>query len=191
MILTIFYFLSNMGNHRPSYSYFFVDYPLFFLRNLDFHVSESFISLLTNGVGRGLQTVVTFIPVIFFLFFYLSILESSGYLSRAEFLIDNAMRRMGLPGKAFIPMVLGFGCSVPAIMATRRLSGANERIVAGMMSPFMSCGARLPAYTIFATAFFYTNASYMVILLYFIGVLAAIATGVLLKNVISLDPNNI
>lgn len=166
-------------------SYFLVDYSGFLLNGIN--APPFLIDLLCNGVGRGLQTVITFVPVILSLFFYLSLLESSGYLSRAEFLIDAVMRRIGLPGKAFIPMILGFGCSVPAIMATRRLSGSNERIIVGMMSPFMSCGARLPTYTMFATAFFYEHASYMVMSLYLVGILAAIGTGLLLKNIIYLD----
>ena len=166
-------------------SYFLVDYSGFLLNSIN---APPFLTdLICNGVGRGLQTVITFVPVILSLFFYLSLLESSGYLSRAEFLIDAVMRRIGLPGKAFIPMILGFGCSVPAIMATRRLSGSNERIIVGMMSPFMSCGARLPTYTMFATAFFYEHASYMVMSLYLVGILAAIGTGLLLKNIIYLD----
>lgn len=139
--------------------------------------------ILANGVGGGLQTVATFIPVVFFLFFFLAILESSGYMARAAFVMDRLMRALGLPGKAFVPLLVGFGCNVPAIMATRTMDRASDRIITIMMAPFMSCGARLPVYVLFATAFFPTNGQNLVFALYLIGILAAIVTGLLLKKV--------
>lgn len=139
--------------------------------------------ILANGVGGGLQTVATFIPVVFFLFFFLAILEASGYMARAAFVMDRLMRALGLPGKAFVPLLVGFGCNVPAIMATRTMDRASDRIITIMMAPFMSCGARLPVYVLFATAFFPTNGQNLVFALYVIGILAAIVTGLLLKKV--------
>ena len=140
------------------------------------------VVFVANGIGGGLQTVSTFIPVIFFLFLFLSILEESGYMARAAFLMDRLMRSLGLPGKAFVPLLTGFGCTVPAIMGTRTLERSNDRIVAVMMAPFMSCGARLPVYVLFATAFFPSNGQNLVFGLYLMGIVAAIVTAFLLKR---------
>lgn len=140
------------------------------------------VTIVAGGVGQGVQTVATFIPVIAALFLALSVLEGSGYMARAAFVVDGLMRRIGLPGKAFVPMIVGFGCSVPAIMATRTLGSERERIVTGMMAPFMSCGARLPVYALFAAAFFPESGQNLVFLLYIIGVLAAVGTGLLLRS---------
>ena len=96
--------------------------------------------MLADGVGAGLQTVATFIPVVGCLFLFLAVLESSGYLARAAFVVDALMRRLGLPGKAFVPMLMGFGCTVPAVMATRTLGSERERLMTSAMAPFMSCG---------------------------------------------------
>ena len=136
---------------------------------------------LANGIGAGLQTVSTFIPVIFFLYLFLAVLEDSGYMARAAFVVDRMMRAIGLPGKAFVPLIVGFGCNVPAIMAARTMDRASDRIITVLMAPFMSCGARLPVYVLFATAFFPTNGQNLVFGLYIIGILAAILTGFLLK----------
>jgi ferrous iron transport protein B len=140
------------------------------------------VTIIAGGVGQGIQTVATFIPGIAALFLALSVLEGSGYMARAAFVVDGLMRRIGLPGKAFVPMIVGFGCSVPAIMATRTLGSERERIVTGMMAPFMSCGARLPVYALFAAAFFPESGQNLVFLLYIIGVLAAVGTGLLLRS---------
>ena len=137
---------------------------------------------LANGVGGGLQTVSTFIPVVFFLYLFLAVLEDSGYMARAAFVMDRLMRALGLPGKAFVPLIVGFGCNVPAIMATRTMDRASDRIITVMMAPFMSCGARLPVYVLFATAFFPTNGQNLVFALYLIGIGAAVLTGFLLKK---------
>ena len=139
---------------------------------------------LANGVGGGLQTVSTFIPVVFFLYLFLAVLEDSGYMARAAFVMDRLMRALGLPGKAFVPLIVGFGCNVPAIMATRTMDRASDRIITVMMAPFMSCGARLPVYVLFATAFFPTNGQNLVFALYVIGIAAAVLTGFLLKNTV-------
>ena len=143
---------------------------------------EWLIVLLANGAGGGLQVVATFIPVIAFLFLFLSFLEDSGYMSRAAFVMDRFLRAIGLPGKSFVPMLVGFGCTVPAVMATRTLEEERERKLTIAMTPFMSCGARLPVYVLFAAAFFATWAQPMVFLLYLLGIVAAVITGVVLKR---------
>ncbi len=121
---------------------------------LDGHLPVWLVTILADGIGGGIQTVATFIPVIACLYLFLAVLESSGYMSRAAFVLDKVMQKIGLPGKAFVPLVLGFGCNVPAIMATRTLDQERERKLAASMAPFMSCGARLPVYALFAAAFF-------------------------------------
>lgn len=143
---------------------------------------EWIITVVANGLGGGIQTVATFIPVIFMMFFMLSLLEDSGYMARAAFVMDRFMRLLGLPGKAFVPLLVGFGCTVPAIMGARTLESKKDRYMTIFMSPFMSCGARLPVYAIFAAAFFPSNGSNIVFALYIIGVVFAIFTGLLLKK---------
>ncbi len=145
---------------------------------------EWLISLLSDGFGSGIQTVATFIPVIGFLYMFLAALEASGYLARAAFVVDRLMRYLGLPGKAFVPMLMGFGCSVPAFMATRTLNSERERMLTNAMAPFMSCGARLPVYALFAVAFFPESGQNVVFALYLLGILAAVFTGLVLRNTI-------
>ncbi|MGI9276971.1 MAG: Fe(2+) transporter permease subunit FeoB [Endozoicomonas sp.] len=140
------------------------------------------VALLAQGVGAGIQTVSTFIPVIAALFLFLSILEDSGYMARAAFVMDRLMRSLGLPGKAFVPMLVGFGCNVPAIMATRTLDNQKDRMLTIAMAPFMSCGARLPVYALFAAAFFPGKGQNVVFVLYLVGILAAVFTGLVLKR---------
>lgn len=138
--------------------------------------------IVANGIGGGIQTVSTFIPVIGCLYLFLSFLEDSGYMARAAFVMDRFMRAIGLPGKAFVPLIVGFGCNVPAVMATRTMENKLDRIVTVMMAPFMSCGARLPVYVLFATAFFPHNGQNLVFSLYLIGIAAAVFTGFLLRK---------
>jgi ferrous iron transport protein B len=138
--------------------------------------------LLAKGIGGGLQTVATFIPVIGFLYLFLSVLEDSGYMARAAFVMDRFMRWVGLPGKSFVPLIVGFGCNVPAIMATRTLEHRRDRLMTIAMAPFMSCGARLPVYVLFAAAFFPAGAQNVVFGLYLIGIAVAVLTGLMLKN---------
>ncbi|HHE38559.1 MAG TPA: Fe(2+) transporter permease subunit FeoB [Candidatus Cloacimonetes bacterium] len=140
------------------------------------------ITLLADGIGGGIQAVSTFIPPIFFMFFSLSILEDSGYMSRAAFVMDRFMRLIGLPGKAFIPMLVGFGCNVPAIMATRTLDKRKDRILTILINPFMSCGARLPVYVLFASVFFPENGGMVIFSIYMIGIILAILSGLLFKK---------
>jgi ferrous iron transport protein B len=138
--------------------------------------------ILANGSGGGIQVVATFIPVIAALYLFLSAIEDSGYMARAAFVMDRFMRSIGLPGKAFVPLIVGFGCNVPAIMATRTLENERERKLTILMNPFMSCGARLPVYALFAAAFFPTNGQNLVFALYLIGIIVAILTGLVMKK---------
>ena len=142
------------------------------------------VALLANGIGTGIQTVSTFIPVIFFMFLCLSFLEDSGYMSRAAFVADRFMRFLGLPGKAFVPMIVGFGCSVPALMGTRTLENKRERFLTLFLVPFMSCGARLPVYALFGAAFFGESAGTLVFGIYLTGIVIALIYGLLLRHTI-------
>ncbi|ROV61577.1 Fe(2+) transporter permease subunit FeoB [Vibrio ponticus] len=149
---------------------------------LDDHLPVWLATLIADGIGGGIQTVATFIPVIACLYLFLAVLESSGYMSRAAFVLDKVMQKIGLPGKAFVPLVLGFGCNVPSIMATRTLDQERERKLAASMAPFMSCGARLPVYALFAAAFFPESGQNVVFALYLLGIVAAVFTGLVLKH---------
>jgi ferrous iron transport protein B len=137
--------------------------------------------LLAEGLGGGLRVVATFIPIIGFLYIFLSALEDSGYMARAAFVMDRFMRAIGLPGKSFVPLLVGFGCNVPAIMATRTLENHRDRILTILMAPFMSCGARLPVYALFAAAFFPVGGQNVVFGLYLIGIAVAVLTGFVMK----------
>ena len=138
---------------------------------------EWLVVLLADGLGSGIQLVATFIPVIGFLFLCLSILEDSGYMSRAAFVVDRLMSKLGLPGNAFVPLIVGFGCNVPSVMAARTLGRDSDRLLTIAMAPFMSCGARLTVYALFAAAFFPNNGQNIVFLLYLLGIGMAVLTG--------------
>ncbi len=186
MMYLLFMFAINVGSAFIDFfdilsGTLFVSYPLYFLEPLGL---PQWILTIVEGVGSGIQTVATFIPVIACLFIGLSLLESSGYLARAAFVVDSLMQKIGLPGKAFVPLIVGFGCTVPAVMSARVLDSERERITTIMMSPFMSCGARLPVYALFAAAFFPESGQNLVFLLYLIGIAAAIFTGFLLKKTV-------
>ena len=139
------------------------------------------IGIVASGIGGGIQTMATFIPPIGFMFLALAVLEGSGYMARAAFVMDRFMRMLGLPGKSFVPLLVGFGCNVPAIMATRTLENQRDRTLTIMMNPFMSCGARLPVYALFAAAFFPVGGQNVVFLLYLAGIGFAVLTGLILK----------
>jgi ferrous iron transport protein B len=147
-------------------------------------IPEWAVSLLADGLGGGIQTVATFIPPITLIFLSLSVLEDSGYMSRASFIMDRFMRRIGLPGKAFIPMLVGFGCNVPGILATRTLESRRDRILSIMINPFISCGARLPVYALFTAAFFREQAAVILFGLYLTGIIAAVLTALLFGRTI-------
>ena len=143
---------------------------------------EWLVTILANGVGGGVQVVSTFIPIIASLYLFLSVLEDTGYLARGAFVMDRFMQSIGLPGKSFIPLMVGLGCTVPAIYATRSLEYQKDRIMTVMMSPFISCGARLPVYILFAAAFFPSSAQNLVFAIYMIGIIVAVLTGLMLKH---------
>lgn len=143
---------------------------------------EWLASLIVDGIVGGLGGVLTFVPLMIFLYFFLAILEESGYMSRVAFIMDRIMRKIGLNGKSFVPMVVGFGCTVPAIYATRTLEDESSRKMTAAMSPFMSCGARLPVYGLFTAAFFGAKGGIIVVSLYLLGIVIAILVGLVLKN---------
>lgn len=153
------------------------------------HLPDWSRTIVADGIGGGIQLVGTFIPVIGFLYLCLSILEDSGYMSRAAFVIDRLMGRIGLPGNAFVPLIVGFGCNVPSVMASRSLSREQDRLLTIAMAPFMSCGARLTVYALFAAAFFRENSAVVVFFLYLFGLVAAVFTGWLFRK--TLFPGNI
>ncbi|AKB29457.1 Ferrous iron transport protein B [Methanosarcina siciliae T4/M] len=141
-------------------------------------------SLLGDGIIAGVGSVILFVPNIFILFFLLALLEDSGYLARAAFIMDRLMYSMGLQGKSFIPMLMGFGCSVPAIMATRTLEDEKDRLITMMVTPFMSCGARMPVYVLLAGTFFGKQAGSVIFGLYVLGIIVAILSAKLFRSVI-------
>ena len=146
------------------------------------HTPELIITLLADGVGGGVTLVLTFIPVIAFLYFGLSLLEDSGYISRAAFVVDRLMAKLGLPGNAFVPLIVGFGCNVPSVMATRSLGRESDRLMTIAMAPFMSCGARLTVYALFAAAFFPEQGQNIVFALYILGIAMAVLTGYIFRK---------
>jgi len=153
-----------------------------FLKNLLSGTAPWFSSLLIDGVVGGVGSVIVFLPVILALFFGISILEDSGYMARAALMMDRVMRKIGLSGKAFIPLIISFGCSVPGIMSARTLESERDRKLTALLAPLMSCNARLPVYAAFISAFFPQHPVSVIISLYFIGILTAFVIGILFKN---------
>lgn len=141
-------------------------------------------SLVIDGVFAGVGSVLSFLPIIVTLFFFLSMLEDSGYMARVAFVMDKLLRRIGLSGRSFVPMLIGFGCSVPAIMATRTLSSDRDRKMTILLTPFMSCSAKLPIYAVFTAAFFPRHGALVMILLYVMGMAIGILAGLLLKSTV-------
>lgn len=185
MMYLMFLFAINIGGVFQDFfdistDTIFVQGTAWLLQQL--HMPHWLIALFANGVGKGINTTLTFIPVIAAMFFFLSLLETSGYMARAAFVVDKIMRALGLPGKAFVPMIVGFGCNVPAIMAARTLDSEQDRLLTVLMSPFMSCSARLAIYAIFVAAFFPHGGQNIVFSLYLIGIMMAVLTGLLLRK---------
>lgn len=141
-------------------------------------------SLVIDGVFAGVGSVLSFLPVIMILFFFLSILEDTGYMARVAFVMDKPLRRLGLSGRSFVPMLIGFGCSVPAIMSTRTLPSERDRKMTIFLTPFMSCSAKLPIYALFTAAFFSKYAALVMIGLYLIGILVGIVFALILKHTV-------
>jgi ferrous iron transport protein B len=138
--------------------------------------------MLTDGVISGVGSVLVFLPNIMILYLFISLLEDSGYLARAAFIMDKVMHKIGLHGKSFIPLLTGFGCGVPAIMATRTLENPKDRIITMLAIPFMSCSARLPVYLLFVSAFFEKHQALILLSIYLIGIFMAILTALILKK---------
>lgn len=141
-------------------------------------------SLLADGLLLGVGAVLAFVPVLLCLYVALAVLEHSGYLARGAHVMDGAMRLAGLPGRAFLPMMLGFGCSVPALLALRSLERKRDRVLAGLLVPFMSCGARLPVYVLMATAFFVGHRTLVVFSMYVLGLVVAVSLGTIVGRTV-------
>lgn len=139
-------------------------------------------SLIIDGVFAGVGSVVSFLPIIVVMFFFLSILEDTGYMARVAFVMDKLLRKIGLSGRSFVPMLIGFGCTVPAVMATRTLPSSRDRRMTILLTPFMSCSAKIPIYAVFAAAFFPNYAALVMGLLYFGGMLIGVLVALLMKK---------
>ena len=189
----MFMFSINLGSAFIDFfdgvgAVLFVEAPRRFFTWL--HFPDWLTALLADGVGGGVQLVGTFIPVIGALFLALSFIEDSGYMGRIAFIIDRLLRRLGLPGKAFVPLIVGFGCNVPAVMATRTLDREPDRILTTIMAPYMSCGARLTVYALFAAAFFPSGGQNVVFALYLIGIVAAVLTALAVRRFLLHGPRS-
>ncbi|THD39908.1 Fe(2+) transporter permease subunit FeoB, partial [Enterobacteriaceae bacterium ML5] len=148
------------------------------------HFPQWLTIFLAQGIGGGINTVLPLVPQIGMMYLFLSFLEDSGYMARAAFVMDRLMQALGLPGKSFVPLIVGFGCNVPSIMGARTLDAPRERLITVMMAPFMSCGARLAIFAVFSAAFFGQDGASIVFSLYLLGIVVAILTGLLLKYTI-------
>ena len=147
-------------------------------------VNEVVQSLILDGVYAGVGTVASFVPVIVVLFFFLSMLEDTGYMARIAFVVDKLLRKLGLSGRSIVPLLMGFGCSVPAVMASRTLPSVRDRRLTVMLTPFMSCTAKLPIYAFFCAAFFPDKAAWVMCGLYLLGILVGIVTAMVLKRTV-------
>ncbi|HBC0473617.1 TPA: Fe(2+) transporter permease subunit FeoB, partial [Escherichia coli] len=148
------------------------------------HFPDWLTIFLAQGLGGGINTVLPLVPQIGMMYLFLSFLEDSGYMARAAFVMDRLMQALGLPGKSFVPLIVGFGCNVPSVMGARTLDAPRERLMTIMMAPFMSCGARLAIFAVFAAAFFGQNGALAVFSLYMLGIVMAVLTGLMLKYTI-------
>ncbi|KAB8312386.1 Fe(2+) transporter permease subunit FeoB [Erwinia endophytica] len=146
------------------------------------HFPLSLTLFLAQGIGGGINTVMPLVPQIGLMYLFLSVMEDSGYMARAAFVVDRLMQAIGLPGKSFVPLIVGFGCNVPAVMGARTLDAPRERLLTVLMAPFMSCGARLAIFAVFSAAFFGKNGAIIVFSLYLLGITAAILTGLILRH---------
>lgn len=148
----------------------------------DYGLNPVIHSLIIDGIFAGVGSVLSFLPIIVTLFFFLSILEDTGYMARVAFVMDKLLRKLGLSGRSFVPMLIGFGCSVPAIMATRTLSSERDRKMTILLTPFMSCSAKIPIYAVFTAAFFKENQAIVMIMLYIIGIIIGIFGALILNK---------
>lgn len=187
MLLVFTLTFSSIGAYMQGKMVEFID--VFVPNNVtilldNLNVNDITRSLILDGIIPGVGMILTFLPQIILLFLFLTLLEDIGYMSRATFLMDNSLRKIGLSGKAFVPMIMGFGCSVPAIMATRTLENKRDRRMAIILTPFMSCGARLSVYVVFVNVFFESHKNLVIFSLYVIGIIVAIISGLILKNTV-------
>jgi len=150
----------------------------------DAGVNPVVISLVVDGAFAGVGSVLSFVPTIVVLFFFLSLLEDSGYMARVAFVMDKLLRKIGLSGRSFVPMLIGFGCTVPAVMSARTLSSERDRKMTILLVPFMSCSAKLPIYGVFSMAFFPGHSALVMIALYLLGMVTAIITGLVMKSTV-------
>jgi ferrous iron transport protein B len=158
------------------------DYPMQWIEQLMSFLARTFEQIMPEGIVRdlvvdgiigGVGGVIVFLPNILILFFFLSLLETTGYMARVAFIVDKVMHRVGLHGRSFIPLLMGFGCNVPAVMATRTIENKNDRLVTMMIIPFMSCSARYPVYILIISAFFTAYRGTLLFLIYLTGILFA------------------
>jgi ferrous iron transport protein B len=148
------------------------------------NVNEALHSLVIDGIFNGVGSVLSFLPIIVTLFFFLSLLEDSGYIARVAFVMDKLLRKIGLSGRSIVPMLIGFGCTVPGVMATRTLPSERDRKMTILLTPFMSCTAKLPIYGFFVAAFFPKHGALIMIGLYLLGIVLGVLTAFLLKGTI-------
>lgn len=184
IMVMIFAITFNVGGILQTYLEIGIDICVDTFSNLltSWQVSEWVHSMVIDGICGGVGSVLSFLPIIVILFFFLSLLEDSGYMARVAFVMDKLLRKIGLSGKSFVPMLIGFGCSVPAIMATRTLSSNRDRKMTIILTPFMSCSAKLPIYGMICSAFFPRYTALVMISIYILGMIVAILCGLLLKN---------
>ena len=154
------------------------------------HTARWAVSLVCDGILGGVGSVLSFLPQIMILFFFLSILEDSGYMSRAAFIMDRPLRKIGLTGRSFVPMLMGFGCTVPAVMATRTLENERDKRLTVLITPFMSCSAKMPVYALFISAFFAKNKPLVIFSIYLLGIAIAILAGFVLKRTVLKGENS-
>ncbi|NBK97387.1 MAG: ferrous iron transport protein B [Erysipelotrichia bacterium] len=184
IMLLIFSITFSVGGILQTYLENMIDFGVQSLSELLNHlqVSKWLYSMIIDGICGGVGSVLSFLPIIVILFFFLSLLEDSGYMARVAFVMDKLLRKIGLSGKSFVPMLIGFGCSVPAIMATRTLSSNCDRKMTIILTPFMSCSAKLPIYGMICSAFFPRHTALVMISIYILGIIVAILSGLLLKS---------
>ena len=148
------------------------------------HINAALHSLIIDGIFTGVGSVLSFLPIIVTLFFFLSLLEDTGYMARVAFVMDKLLRRIGLSGRSIVPMLIGFGCTVPGVMASRTLPSERDRKMTILLTPFMSCSAKLPIYSLFAAAFFPRHAAFVMVGLYFLGIAVGVLMAILLKGTV-------
>ena len=186
IMFLIFAITFSLGGVLQEYLEGGIDFCIQSLSSLltQLSISPWLHSLIIDGICSGVGSVISFLPIIVILFFFLSLLEDSGYMARVAFVMDKMLRKIGLSGKSFVPLLIGFGCSVPAIMSTRTLSSERDRKMTIILTPFMSCSAKLPIYGMICAAFFANYSALVMISIYILGMLVAIVSGLLLKNTI-------